>query len=570
MNSQSPDSLPETIDLTGRQLGDYLLLRRLGRGGMADVYLAKQSSLNRNIALKVLKPDLAKDDSYVRRFRQEAQAAANLIQANIVQIYEVGECEGYYFIAQEYVQGRNLRQYLSRHGAVEPVMAINVIRQCALALQKAGELHVIHRDIKPENIMLSTKGEVKITDFGLARINNDASQQALTQIGITMGTPLYMSPEQVEGGSVDQRSDIYSLGVTAYHMLAGNPPFEGDNALAIAVQHVKDNPIPINELRPDVPTELCQIIAQMMAKRPADRQVDAKQILKELRKIKIDVDDDWEMIVEKLSTSETMSLDNSSTWSQSRLAATQQLQAVMKGNLKSWWVSPSSILSIGLLSIAACLGGWWVAAETAPAKLLNVDQITISEVPRMKTVQEQYREAQMSSYRYSPDIQEQHWLAVAKYFPPEDAAEGEEHRTRMIVSNSKARLAEFYLSQSTRLGDEKAKVIYDMFVNEYDELEQEFRIIGFAGRAIVYDRMDAEMFIGGESEKTEQIREAIGNVGSELEPLNNFMLRRFQDVKNRLDVSIEQPEDLNELEQTRDSRGGTSRRSRLFRVSQVT
>ena len=131
-----PDSkLPTTsqpVELTGRQLGDYQLLRRLGRGGMADVYLAKQGSLRRNIALKILKPDLAKDVSYVKRFQREAQAAANLVQANIVQIYEVGELQGYHFIAQEYVQGRNLKQYLNRYGAVEPVMAVNVIRQCAL------------------------------------------------------------------------------------------------------------------------------------------------------------------------------------------------------------------------------------------------------------------------------------------------------------------------------------------------------------------------------------------------------------------------------------------------------
>ena len=193
MNLPSPES-PIPFDLTGRRLGDYEIFRRLGRGGMADVYLAKQDSLNRNVALKVLKPELAKDESYIARFRNEAQAAAKLVQSNIVQIYDVGDCEGYYFIVQEYVQGRNLRQYLARHGAVEPVMAINVLRQCTMALREAGDLQVIHRDIKPENIMLSTKGEVKITDFGLARINYQATSKALTQIGITMGTPLYMSP----------------------------------------------------------------------------------------------------------------------------------------------------------------------------------------------------------------------------------------------------------------------------------------------------------------------------------------------------------------------------------------
>ena len=564
MNLPPPESLSEPIDLTGRQLGDYQLFRRLGRGGMADVYLAKQCSLNRNVALKILKPDLAKDISYVQRFRQEAQAAANLVQANIVQIYEVGESEGYYFIAQEYVQGRNLRQYLLRHGAVEPVMAINVIRQCALALQKAGELHVIHRDIKPENIMLSTKGEVKITDFGLARIKNSESQQALTQIGITMGTPLYMSPEQVEGGSVDQRSDIYSLGVTAYHMLAGNPPFDGDNALAIAVQHVKDKPISIGELRPDVPAELSEIIDRMIAKKPSDRQDDAKQLLKELRKIKIDIDDDWEMIVEKLSTAETVSIDNPLTWSQSKLAATRQLQAVMKGNVKTWWKSPATIFSMLVLSIAALFSGWLWATQTAPEHLLNVDQISVSEVPRMKTVQEQYREALMSGYRFGPEIQKQYWLSVAKFFPPDQASENEEFRTQMIVRRSKERLAEFCLINDEPL--QEALDIYDEFVS-YDELDHEFRVIGFAGRAIVYDLMPAEDFVGGEAEKLALIRNAVGETGNDLEPLNDFLTKRFLDVKNRLDANIQQPKNLNDLIEPQNSRGDSSQLWRLFSVS---
>ena len=193
-NAESESEFTAENNLSGQTLGDYLLLRRLGRGGMADVYLARQTSLDRNVALKVLKPDLAEDNSYVKRFHREAQSAAALVQANIVQIYEVTKLDGYHCIAQEYVQGRNLRQYLERYGAVEPVMALTVLRQCSLALQKAGEFKVIHRDIKPENIMLSTSGEVKVTDFGLARVNNDATQQTLTQIGVTMGTTVVHEP----------------------------------------------------------------------------------------------------------------------------------------------------------------------------------------------------------------------------------------------------------------------------------------------------------------------------------------------------------------------------------------
>jgi serine/threonine-protein kinase len=378
-----------------------------------------------------------------------------------------------------------------------------------------------------------------------------------------MGTPLYMSPEQVEGGSVDHRSDIYSLGVTAYHMLAGNPPFDGDNALAIAVQHVKDTPFSIAKLRPDVPVELCAIIERMMAKKTSERHQDAKQLLKELRKIKIDMDDDWEMIVEKLSATDTISIDNTSTWSQSKLAATRQLQAVMKGNLRSWWKSPSTILIFSTLSIASLLGGWFLANQTAPQELLNVDQISISEVPRMANVKEQYQEARMSSYRYGPDIQKQHWIAVGKYFPPDQAADGEEFRTRMIVRNAQQRLAEFYLSHDEPL--DLALTIFDEFVNS-GELDHEYRIIGYAGRAIVFDRMAAEGFDGGEAEKMERIRAAIGEVGAELEPLNDFLSKRFLEVKERFDESVEQPESLND---TQDTSGGASRFFRMFRVSQL-
>jgi serine/threonine protein kinase len=542
MNLNSPETTSTPIDLTGRQLGDYELFRRLGRGGMADVYLAKQNSLNRKVALKILKPELAKDDSYVQRFRQEAQAAANLIQANIVQIYEVGESDGFYFIAQEYIQGRNLNQYLARHGAVEPVMAINVLRQCAMALQKAGELHVIHRDIKPENIMLSTKGEVKITDFGLARINNQATDQALTQIGVTMGTPLYMSPEQVEGRAVDQRSDIYSLGVTAYHMLAGSPPFDGDNALAIALQHVKDQPASIANLRPDIPEELGDIIERMMAKQQDDRPADARQLLKDLRKIKIDVDDDWEMIVEKLSTAESVSLEDSTTWSQSKLAATRQLQAVMKGNVRSWWKSPGTIAALTALSVVSLFSGWMLATQTAPESLLDVEQISSSAIPRMATVNEQYVEAQLARYRYDPEVEEQFWLAVEKFFNPENALPEEQNSTRLTIRNSKARLGEFYLTHN-RFAD--AMPIYDEFVG-YEDLAEDFRVVGHAGLAIVYDSMQAEEFEGGVDEKMAKVRAEIGEVGTRVDLLNKFMIARFQNVKNRLDEESVQPEDVQE------------------------
>jgi len=213
--------LPLDPDLSGRQLGGYRLLRRLGRGAMAEVYLAEQVSLGRQVAFKVLRSTLATDAIYVQRFHHEARAAAQLVHANIVQIYEVGCHDGIHFIAQEYVQGANLAELLARRGPPELAKVLAVVRQVASALHKAAEHGIVHRDIKPENIMLASSGEVKVADFGLARLYSREETTNLTQVGVTMGTPLYMSPEQVEGRALDSRSDIYALGVTTYQMLTG-------------------------------------------------------------------------------------------------------------------------------------------------------------------------------------------------------------------------------------------------------------------------------------------------------------------------------------------------------------
>jgi eukaryotic-like serine/threonine-protein kinase len=263
-----PDKSDFEHGLSGRQLGDFRLIRRLGRGAMAEIYLAEQLSLKRRVAVKILKPDLANDPTYLQRFEIEAQAAASLVHANIVQIYEVGHVDRRHYIAQEYVQGQNLRDWLARNGPPDVAHALSIMRQVASALAKAAEVGVIHRDIKPENIMITTLGEVKVADFGLARLSREGAPNGLTQIGITLGTPLYMSPEQVEGKALDHRSDIYSLGVTCYQMLAGSPPFSGDTALAVAVQHLKTQPKPLETQRTDLPPALCRLVHTMLVKDP--------------------------------------------------------------------------------------------------------------------------------------------------------------------------------------------------------------------------------------------------------------------------------------------------------------
>lgn len=272
------------LAMSDEVLDDFRLLRRLGKGGMAEVWLAEQESLKRNVALKLLRPDLTQDPTYVTRFQTEAKAAAGLNHPNIVQVYTVGEIDGQYFIAQEYVEGATLKGFIQKKGPLEVKLALRIMRQVASALRSAAERGIVHRDIKPENIMLNRKGEAKVADFGLAQLQG-SDRLDLTQEGVTMGTPLYMSPEQVNGRKLDQRSDIYSFGITCYHMLTGRPPFEGENAISVAVKHLHETAKPLHEIRPDLPDSICRVIEKMIAKSPDDRYPNADEVLNDVRKI---------------------------------------------------------------------------------------------------------------------------------------------------------------------------------------------------------------------------------------------------------------------------------------------
>jgi tRNA A-37 threonylcarbamoyl transferase component Bud32 len=276
-------------DLTGHRVGDYQLLRPLGRGATGDVYLAVQLSLKREVALKILRTDHAADPTALKRFQAEAEAVARVPHPNIVQVFAVGEEDGVRFIALEYVEGRNLRDYLARKGAPDLPLALSVLRQVAAALQRAGEAGLVHRDIKPENILLTRKAEVKVADFGLSRDSGGpppgADAVSLTQPGVALGTPLYMSPEQVQGLPADHRSDLYSFGVTAYHLLAGRPPFAGTTPFGVAVQHVQATPPPLADRRPDLPPALCDLVHRLLAKNPEARYQTARDVLLDLAKV---------------------------------------------------------------------------------------------------------------------------------------------------------------------------------------------------------------------------------------------------------------------------------------------
>ena len=220
--------------------GRYELHRRLGRGGMAEVYLARDQMLDRAVAVKVLFPALATDPGFVERFRREAQSAAGLNHPNIVGVYDWGEANGTYFIVMEYVEGGSLAELIQAQGRLDPDRSAEIASDIAAAL---GFAHrnggVIHRDVKPGNVLLTTEGTVKVADFGIARAISDSSDQNLTKTGSVMGTATYFSPEQARGAGVDPRSDVYSLGCVIYEMVTGRPPFQGENAVAIAYKHVQ-------------------------------------------------------------------------------------------------------------------------------------------------------------------------------------------------------------------------------------------------------------------------------------------------------------------------------------------
>jgi serine/threonine protein kinase len=256
-------------DLVGRRLGGYRLECRLGSGGMADVYLAEQTSLGRHVAVKVLRPAALRDPAAVERFEQEARAAAALGHGHIVQIHEVGCIEGIHFLVEEYVAGPSLRVWLDRRGPLEPRQALAVLAQVGSALARAAVQGIVHRDIKPENLLVTPAGDVKVADFGLARVASD--DLALTRDGMTLGTPLYISPEQGEGRPVDARSDLYSLGATVYHLLAGRPPFTAESPIAVVMAHIRESLPPLAGLRPDLPAGLCEVVERLLAKNPAAR-----------------------------------------------------------------------------------------------------------------------------------------------------------------------------------------------------------------------------------------------------------------------------------------------------------
>jgi eukaryotic-like serine/threonine-protein kinase len=261
--------------------GRYRILRKLGTGGMANVYLAEDEVLGRRVAIKILNDRHAGDDQFVERFRREAKNAASLSHPNIVSIYDRGEAEGTYYIAMEYLDGRSLKELIVARGPAPIPLAIDYARQILAAIRFAHRHGIVHRDIKPHNVLVDAEGRLKVTDFGIAR----AGVSQMTEAGSIIGTAQYLSPEQAKGAPVDQTSDLYSVGVVLYELLTGVVPFSGDTPVEIAMKHLSTVPPPPSAKRKDVPRDLDLVVMRALAKDPAERYQSAEEMDGDLRRI---------------------------------------------------------------------------------------------------------------------------------------------------------------------------------------------------------------------------------------------------------------------------------------------
>ena len=271
------------MDLIGKTLGNrYEVLEKVGNGGMATVYRAKDKTLGRNVAIKVLKEEYANDQEFIKRFQIEAQSAASLSHPNIVSIYDVSNDEDIHYIVMELIEGKTLKDVIKNQGKLDWRESVEIASQIASGLSTAHKNHIIHRDIKPHNIIMTKDGLAKITDFGIAKA---ATSSTINANSSSMGSVHYFSPEHARGGYTDEKSDIYSLGIVLYEMVTGKLPFDGDSPVSIAMKHLKEPPVEPIELVPEIPKGLNDIILKALQKEVSSRYSNAQEMYNELQSI---------------------------------------------------------------------------------------------------------------------------------------------------------------------------------------------------------------------------------------------------------------------------------------------
>ncbi|MGP1611785.1 MAG: Stk1 family PASTA domain-containing Ser/Thr kinase [Catonella sp.] len=305
----------------GRLIGErYEIISIVGSGGMADVYNATDNRLNRQVAIKVLKEEYGSDKNFVLKFMAEAQSAAGLSHPNIVNVYDVGEDEGLHYIVMELVEGITLKKFIERKGKLELKEAVGIAIQIAQGMEAAHANHIIHRDIKPQNIIISKEGKVKVTDFGIAK----AATSNTIAAGQAVGSVHYISPEQARGGYSDEKSDIYSLGVTLYEMISGKMPFAADNMVSVALLHINEEAVPLREIDADIPVSIEKIVQKCMQKKPERRYMTATELISDLRKAVAEPEGDYVSFNQAVVTdSPTINISG------------EELEAIRKGRFNS-------------------------------------------------------------------------------------------------------------------------------------------------------------------------------------------------------------------------------------------
>ena len=279
----------------------YEIIEQIGTGGMSDVYKAKCHKLNRYVAIKVMKSEFSEDKTFVSKFRAEAQSVAGFTHPNVVNVYDVGDENGIYYIVMELVEGITLKKYIEKRGKLPFKEAVSIAIQVANGLDAAHKHHIVHRDIKPQNIIISKEGKVKVTDFGIAKVASSSTINSSS----TMGSVHYISPEQARGGYSDERSDIYSLGITIFEMLTGTVPFDGDSTVAVAVQHIQDEIPAPSTVAVDIPVSIDKIVLKCTQKKPDRRYQSAAELITDLKKSLVMPDEDFVVMAPMYAASGT-------------------------------------------------------------------------------------------------------------------------------------------------------------------------------------------------------------------------------------------------------------------------
>lgn len=435
----------------------YEIIDKVGTGGMADVYNAKDLRLNRNVAIKVLKQEYSNDAKFVSKFRAEAQSVAGLSHPNVVNVYDVGEDDNLYYIVMELVEGITLKKFIEKKGRLEINEAIGIGIQIAQGIEEAHKNHIIHRDIKPQNIIISKEGKVKVTDFGIAKA---ATSNTITSNA--MGSVHYISPEQARGGYSDEKSDMYSLGVTMYEMLSGKVPFEGESTVTVAFAHVHEEATHLDELDNTIPRSLSRIVQKCMQKKPDMRYASAADLIMDLRRAVSDPDGDYVVLEEEVNDSPTIMISDDVVKavkdSQNRGVKQEEtpgeildedaIDPKLERILKICSGVVAVIIVVVVILLVGKLAGWWgsskndtekgsVVATESPSESPSV--IDMVEVPDIvdKTLEEseQLLEDRNLKYQLEPVESDKEANTVTDQDPA--AGEEVEEYTRVTIYYSK-------------------------------------------------------------------------------------------------------------------------------------